>query len=127
MERNYDKQVEKEKKLFLSLCSEEDRKKLTKEKEMSLHDFLRISHILMSIDLIFYAVELIEIFPELSKQKKEMEKRREEISVDYPDYCEDEGFNDKADTWLLDFCNQIQDEKQRAKFKRKLRLDELGN
>ena len=48
-----------------------------------------------------------------------MEKRQKEISIDYPEYYDDERFYEKASGWIVDFCNQIPDEKQREKFQQR--------
>lgn len=71
------------------------------------------------VGFLFYEIHLSERFPELSEQKEKMEKRQKEISIDYPEYYDDERFYEKASGWIVDFCNQIPDEKQREKFQQR--------
>lgn len=105
----YDQQAAKEQTLFLSLCCQEDRQKLEQETPMSFHDFLRITCILFYLDLTFYEIKLNESFPEFYFKKEQLMARLLDIAEEYPDFCLEEGFEEKIRIWLTDFYNQIPD------------------
>lgn len=105
----FEENIRKEEKLFLSLCSREDKQKLMQQIPITFHDYLRITCILSNLNLVFYEIRLIELFPEFHKKKEQMLVRHEEILKEYPDYDKDENFNKIVQDWLTEFHSQIPD------------------
>lgn len=114
---DYEDQVKKEESMFLSLCSKEDRKKLTREIPLSFMEYVRIICILSHTDFVFYEMYLNEQFPEYCRRREEIQKRHEEILEKYSDYYEDECFEEKVNIWLKEFCAQISDKEQQRIYK----------
>ncbi|MCI9082956.1 MAG: hypothetical protein HFI70_11835 [Lachnospiraceae bacterium] len=120
---DFDKETEKEQTLFYSLCCREDRQKLTREIPMTFNDFLRISCILFHMDFTFYETHLNELFPEFYQQKEHMLTRHHDILLEYPDYYEDECFEEKIRIWLTEFCDQITDKSMQTDCRKRLKID----
>lgn len=109
-------EVKKEGEIFLSLCSLEDKQKLTGQISMTYQDYLRIICIIHNIDLMHYKIKINEEFPEFYIMMEEMLERHRDIVKEYPDYYEDEGWYKRERKWLIDFCSQISDEQQQEKY-----------
>lgn len=119
---NFDMETEKEQNLFFSLCSQTDKQKLTGKLPMTYHDFLRICCILFHLNLTFYETYVNELFPEFYQKKEHMMTRHNDILLEYPDYYKDECFEEKIKTWLIDFCEQIEDKTKRNACRKKLEI-----
>ena len=50
----FEKNVRKEERLFLSLCSPEDKQKLMQQIPMTFNDYLRITCIIFHMNLVYY-------------------------------------------------------------------------
>lgn len=85
----FEKNVRKEERLFLSLCSPEDKQKLMQQIPMTFNDYLRITCIIFHMNLVYYEVKINERFPEFHKQKNQMFIRHKNIIKEYPEYYED--------------------------------------
>lgn len=118
----FEKEVKKEERLFLSLCSQKDKQKVTQKIPMTFHDYLRITCIISNLRLFDYEVKIGEDFPKYHEMKKEMLKRHEDILREYPDYYKDEAFDKKEQNWLLEFCSQIPDTCLQKKYAKKFGL-----
>ncbi|MEY8390919.1 hypothetical protein D3Z36_04180 [Lachnospiraceae bacterium] len=119
---NFELETEKEQTLFFSLCSPEDRQKLTREIPMSFRDFLRISYILFFMDFNYYETYINELFPEYYKKKEHMLIRHIEIMLEYPNYYKDEGVEEQIRSWLTDFCDQVKDKTMQKACRKKLEI-----
>lgn len=119
----FEMETEKEQNLFFSLCSQEDKQKLTGELPMTYPDFLRICCILFHLNLAFYETYVYELFPEFYRKKEHMMTRHNDILLEYPDYYKDECFEEKMKTWLIQFCEQIKDTAMRDACRKKLDID----
>lgn len=90
---------------------------------MAYNDYLRISYILCSMNLVYYKVKFNEIFPEFYEMKEQMLKRHRDILEKYLNYYKDEDFDKKTQDWLIEFCNQISDKQQQEKYIRMFDLE----
>lgn len=118
MKNLFEKKVKIEEKLFLSLCSLGDKQKITQQAPMAYIDYLRITYILYRMNLLHFIVKFNELFPEFYQMKEHMLKRHIDILKEYPNYYIDEDVDKKEQNWLIDFCNQISDTRQREKYAR---------
>ena len=103
---------EEEKKIFLSICSAHDRDMLAGKTEMKKEDFERITHITMALGFIPYTQLICSQHMDWAVALEEHEEREREISLEYPEYYDDEEIYEKYDKWIEDFCSQIPEEKQ---------------
>lgn len=103
---------EEEKKIFLSICSAHDRDMLTGKTEMKKEDFERITHITMALGFIPYTQLICSQHMDWAVELEEHEEREREISLEYPEYYDDEEIYEKYDKWIEDFCSHIPEDKQ---------------
>lgn len=119
----FEKNILKEEKLFLSLCSLKDKQKLLQQIPMSFNDYLRISCILYAMNLLYYKIRINELFPEFFKMEEEMLKRHNKILKEYPDYYEDENIDEKVQNWLIEFYSQLSNKHQQKKYAKMFHLE----
>lgn len=115
---------DKEEKLFLYLCTSEDRERISGKREMKFYDFLRITYLISRLEMTFYEIHLNTIFPELKKKEEEMMKRHDDILKDYPEYYKDEGIPDILRKWCMDFCLHMPTLELTQKYWEKFQLDD---
>lgn len=104
---------------FLQLCSEPYKEMIHKEREMTLNDFNRLYYVLVTLDMMDYAIYFsVELFPELLIQAGD------KISIEDAIYnlCYSKEDNlyaelDKSQIWLEEFWEQMSLEKQKIKYK----------
>lgn len=123
MTDSFEKSAKREEKLFLSLCSLQDKQKLLQQIPMTYNDYLRITCILYSMNLVYYKMRFNEMFPKFNKMEEQMLKRHNDIFKEYPDYYKDEDIDNKIQNWLIEFCNQISDKRQQRKYARMFDLE----
>lgn len=68
----FEENANSEEKLFLSLCSLQDKQKLLQKIPMTYNDYLRISCILYSMNLVYYQMEFNEMFSKFYKMEEQM-------------------------------------------------------
>lgn len=106
-------------KRFLRLCSEPYKEMIRKERIMTRNDFNRIYYVLVTLDMMDYAIYFaMNIFPELLVQAAEQITIEDEIN-DLLYSKEDNLYAemDKAEIWLLEFWEQMPLESQRKNYK----------
>ena len=94
---------------------------------MTFIDFLRISCILFHMNFAFYETYLNELFPEFYQKKECMLTRHNDILLEYPNYYEDECFEETIRIWLTEFCDQIADKSMQTVCRKKLKIDLIQN
>lgn len=95
--------AEKEQLLFLALCSKKDRKLITGEAELNVHDYERICYLLERMGLnhllLYFEFEHEDFMMEISKRiEAELE------CSEKPNLSEE---IDLINQWSSDFCNQL--------------------
>lgn len=99
-------QTEKEKRLFLSLCSSSDADLLLGKKPMSVNDFERLYYLIDSLGLEHYSLELaLEKGDLMEKLADSMDKKLESRS-----FCLEKDIKIQ-ETWIHEFLDQLPDEK----------------
>lgn len=106
-------QLEKERTVFLSLCSPHDRDLLTGHIKMTLQDFERLTYLTMALDYEEYSLDLHKQYIDFTTMLSEQLERESQILAGYPDYYLDEDTAEKYQKWIDDFCNQIPADKQK--------------
>lgn len=106
-------QLEKEKNMFLSLCSPYDRDLLTGHIKMTLQDFERLTYLTMALDYEEYSLDMHKQYIDFTTMLSEQIERESEIVADYPNYYLDENTVETYQKWIDDFCNQIPADKQK--------------
>lgn len=98
-----DRQASKEKLLYMTLCSPEDRRKINGDSEMTVHDFERISYLLEVIGLPNFALQFDAQHLEL------LDKLGKEIEYDVENTDVQKLWQDKSNLrhCLEDFHNQL--------------------
>lgn len=106
-------QLEKERNMFLSLCSPHDRELLTGRLKMTLQDFERLTYLTMALDYVEYALDLHKQYMDFTNILSEQLERESQILAGYPDYYLDENTAEKYRKWIDNFCNHIPADKQK--------------
>lgn len=106
-------QLEKERIMFLSLCSPHDHDLLTGRIKMTLQDFERLTYLTMALDYVEYSLDLHKRYMDFTNILSEQLERESQILTGYPDYYLDEDTTEKYLKWIDDFCNHIPADKQR--------------
>ena len=83
-------QLEKERTVFLSLCSPHDRDLLTGRIKMTLQDFERLTYLTMALDYEEYSLDLHKQHLDFTTMLSEQLERESQILAGYPDYYLDE-------------------------------------
>lgn len=102
--------TEAERKEFLQLCGEKDRRLLTDTGKMSLGDFDRLTYIADFLGFTDYNLSLWDqVAPQFKEQFDHLTKLLEDSDIaEWPDEMESECH--LHDMWLMDFLNNIPDE-----------------
>lgn len=109
---NYKKEEETEQQKFLSACSQYDYDVLTGKLEMTQNDYLRITHLTISLGFIAYTACLLRRYPDIAEQEEQHQEREHEIYLEYLEYYEDESIYEQEEQWVKDFLDQMPKEKR---------------
>ena len=114
------RKAETEKKEFLKICGERDKRFLTEPETMCLGDFDRLVYITNFLGYTSYNLELWnQVSPQYRQQFDNLEKLMRDCPVEY--HPEDSGIEaDLHDKWLLEFIAQVPEEKTRQRVQRKI-------
>lgn len=96
-------------KRFLRLCSEPYREMIRKQRSMTLNDFNRIYYVLVTLDMMDYAIYFaMKLFPGLLIQAADQINVKDEVNDLY--YLKEDNLHaeiDKAEIWLQEFWEQM--------------------
>lgn len=106
-------QLEKERNVFLSLCSPHDHDLLTGRIKMTLQDFERLTYLNMALDYVEYSLDLHRQYIDFTNILSEQLERENQILSGCPDYYLDEDTAEKYQKWIDDFCYHIPADKQK--------------
>jgi len=105
-------QLDKEERIFLSLCCQHDRDMLTDKADMTLEDFERITFLTMALDYVNYTFILNEKYLDFANIMSEKFDREYEILEEYPEYYIDEEIDSTYQKWIDDFLESVPADKQ---------------
>lgn len=112
------KEVERQEKIFLELCSEPYKEMVQGKREMSINDFERLRYAISALDLFDYCIYFSFHYEELSAKAAEKEELLKKVYDSH--YSDGDNFyakKDKWDIWLKEFWEQIPLESQKKKYK----------
>lgn len=96
-------QSQKERLMFLTLCSEQDKAYLSGEQAMSVEDFKRISYVLETIGFTSYLLDFY------AKNRDMMKRYSIQILDDLRNDSQEKQQQEQSTmkAWLTDFCDQL--------------------
>lgn len=106
------RKLEEEQNIFLSICSAHDRDILTGKAKMKKGDFERLTYITIALGFVEYTQLIYSQHMDWAVELEEHEERERELSLEYPEYYDDEEIFEKYDKWIEDFCSQIPKDKE---------------
>lgn len=95
-------QINKERLIFISLCSDEDRKRINGEINMQLRDFERIGYLLDSLGLNYFLTEFERNHPGLLMLLNE-----EDLDIKIHARKRSKSWQDMMAQWFEVFCEQL--------------------
>lgn len=112
------KEVVKQEKYFLELCSEPYREMVQGKREMTINDFDRIRYVISILNLFDYCIYFSFHFEELYEKSAEKEVLlKKEYDSHFSASDNYYAKKDKWDTWLREFWEQMPLESQKRKYK----------
>lgn len=95
-------QINKERLIFISLCSDDDRKRINGKMSMQLRDFERLCYLLDSLGLNYFLAELERNHPKLLRLLKE-----EDLDMKIRTHKRSQSWQDMMAQWFEVFCEQL--------------------